>query len=146
MHFILIFKTILFAFERSIDMKLTLYAGVAMLASLQPCSAFLIMSSLVAYERFDPIVQPGIVSGHLHAVIGASTFGQTFDPAVWSKARCSTVQIQENKSNYWMPSMMARHDNGSFSALPMHEARTYYMNNVGDLPLRKILSLISVCM
>lgn len=107
------------------------------LAFLKHCSAFLLMNSLVAYERFDPIVQPGIVSGHLHAIIGASSFGQTFDPVAWNKAKCSTMQIQENKSNYWMPSMMARHDNGSFSALPLNEARVYYMLNVRKIPLQK---------
>jgi hypothetical protein len=72
----------------------------------------------------------GIVGGHLHDVVGASTFGVTFSDAIWSKAKCSTMQIQENKSNYWMPALMAQHDNGTFSAIPFKEARVYYLNNV----------------
>ena len=111
-------------------MRFKLQTCMVALASSKYSSAFLLMNTLVAYERFDPIVQPGVVSGHLHAVTGASSFGQTFDPAVWNTAKCSTAQVQENKSNYWMPSMMARHDNGSFSALPLREARVYYMLNV----------------
>lgn len=72
----------------------------------------------------------GIVSGHLHTVVGASTFQPTFDKNVWSKANCSSIIVQENKSNYWMPSLVARHANGSFSSIPVFETRIYYLNNV----------------
>ena len=104
--------------------------AIATLAIIQPSHAFLLMNNLIAYERFDPIVQPGVVSGHLHAITGNSAFRETYSQAVWNNAKCSTSQVQENKSNYWMPSMMARHDNGSFSALPLYEARIYYRNHV----------------
>ncbi|KAK5653672.1 hypothetical protein OQA88_8702 [Cercophora sp. LCS_1] len=36
---------------------------------------------------------------------------------------------QENKSNYWMPSLVAHHANGSFSSIPVFETRIYYLNN-----------------
>src|SRR6266699_1702843 len=88
---------------------------------VSPIHGFLLMGKLVAYERFDPIVQSGLVSGHLHAVIGNNHFRQTFDPDVWRAANCSTMEIQENKSNYWVPPLLARHDNGTFSALPIKE-------------------------
>src|SRR4051812_44449765 len=71
-----------------------------------------------------------IVSGHLHTVVGASTFNPTFDNNVWSKANCSSIVVQENKSNYWMPSLMAQHANRSFSSIPVFETRIYYLNNV----------------
>ncbi|KAK0648283.1 hypothetical protein B0T16DRAFT_388548 [Cercophora newfieldiana] len=37
--------------------------------------------------------------------------------------------VQENKSNYWMPSLIARHANRSFSSIPLLETRIYYLNN-----------------
>ncbi|KAI5464402.1 hypothetical protein BGZ63DRAFT_461492 [Mariannaea sp. PMI_226] len=102
----------------------------ALLSALLPAAdAFLLMSQLIAHERADPIVQPDIVSGHIHDVLGASTFGVTFNPDVWSKAKCSTMQVQENKSNYWMPALHVDNGNGTFSAVPVKEARVYYLNN-----------------
>ncbi|KAK0623861.1 hypothetical protein B0T14DRAFT_495263 [Immersiella caudata] len=91
--------------------------------------AFLLTGLHIAQERVDPIVQPGVVSGHLHTVVGASAFNPTFDTNVWSKSNCSSITVQENKSNYWMPSVMARHANGSFSSIPLLETRVYYLNN-----------------
>ncbi|KAK3387959.1 hypothetical protein B0H63DRAFT_431940 [Podospora didyma] len=101
-------------------------------AFVSSSDAFLLMGQHIAHERVDPIVQPGVVSGHLHDVVGASTFGVNFDPAVWAKSNCSSMQVQENKSNYWMPSLMARNDNGTFSAIPLLETRVYYLNNHPD--------------
>ncbi|HYT45604.1 MAG TPA: DUF1996 domain-containing protein [Methylomirabilota bacterium] len=85
---------------------------------------------LLAYQRTDPIVESGIVSGHVHAVIGNNHFRQTFDPQVWSDATCTTMEIQENKSNYWVPSLYGIHDNGTYSAIPPMDIRVYYLNHV----------------
>jgi hypothetical protein len=105
------------------------YVLTAVLA-ISPVHGFLLMNKLLAYERIDPIVQPGVVSGHLHAVCGNNNFQQTFDSNVWNSANCSTMEIQENKSNYWMPSLLVLHNNGTFSALPLTELRVYYINSV----------------
>ena len=40
-----------------------LTAGLA----ISPVHGFLLMNKLLAYERIDPIVQPAVVSSHLHA-------------------------------------------------------------------------------
>jgi hypothetical protein len=83
------------------------------------------------------------VSGHLHTVVGASAFSQTFDASAWDNAECSTTEIQDNHSNYWQPSMMARLANGSFEAVPLSEVRIYYLCNVsvilpgGDIKCEK---------
>jgi hypothetical protein len=29
--------------------------------------------------RLDPIVSPGAISGHVHAIVGGSNFGPTYD-------------------------------------------------------------------
>ncbi|KAK3384616.1 hypothetical protein B0T24DRAFT_674362 [Lasiosphaeria ovina] len=92
-------------------------------------ASFLLQAQHIAQERFDPIVQPGVVSGHLHTVVGASTFSQSFSPNIQANAHCSSMIVQENKSNYWMPSLVARLSNGSFSSVPLKETRVYYLNN-----------------
>ncbi|TEB33994.1 hypothetical protein FA13DRAFT_1763472 [Coprinellus micaceus] len=60
--------------------------------------------SQLVVERLDPLVTPGIVSPHLHQVIGGVTrFNITMDPKndISKIATCTTCQFKENKSNYW---------------------------------------------
>jgi Domain of unknown function (DUF1996) len=109
---------------------------LATAAAVSPIHAFLLMGKLSGYERMDPIVQPGVVSAHVHAVIGNSNFRQTFNANTWDKANCSTMEIQENKSNYWVPSLFGVHDNGTFSAIPVTEVRIYYLNNASRVMLK----------
>jgi hypothetical protein len=99
-------------------------------AGVVPSNAFLLIHKLIAYERLDPIVSPSEVSGHVHAILGNSNFRQTFDASVWDNATCSTSQVQENKSSYWSPPIYGMNPNGTFSALPVAEARTYYLSTV----------------
>jgi hypothetical protein len=99
-------------------------------ASVMPSNAFLIMAKPLVWEPLDPIVTPGKVSGHAHAVVGNSNFRQTFDTSTWDDANCSTIQIQENKSSYWVPPIYGRHPNGTFSAIPISEVRIYYLTSV----------------
>lgn len=57
----------------------------------------------IAFERIDPVVDPNAISGHLHRVIGGSRFGASYNFEDYSNAACSSIQIQADKSNYWMP-------------------------------------------
>jgi len=54
-------------------------------------------------ERLDPIVSPNGVAGHMHKVIGGSRFGAAYNYDDYSSAHCSSVKVQADKSNYWMP-------------------------------------------
>jgi hypothetical protein len=117
-------------------------------ASVMPSNAFLLMARLLAYERLDSIVQPGTVSSHVHSLVGNNHFRQTFDPSIWADANCSTIQIQENKSNYWIPSIFGQHSNGTFSALPVSEVRIYYLTTVSTTMCRVCMATTnksSVC-
>jgi hypothetical protein len=55
-------------------------------------------------EELDPIVSPNAQSTHMHKVIGGSRFGASYSFADYAAASCSSLRVQADKSNYWMPS------------------------------------------
>ncbi|BFZ58725.1 hypothetical protein PYCC9005_005790 [Savitreella phatthalungensis] len=64
-----------------------------------PCAAPLVV------ERLDPIVTPGKLSGHMHTVMGGSNFNQTTTTADLRASECTTCQIAQDKSAYWVPNL-----------------------------------------
>lgn len=58
---------------------------------------------LLVNERLDPIINPNGVSAHMHKVIGGSMFGANYNYDDYSNAKCSSLALQADKSNYWMP-------------------------------------------
>ena len=61
------------------------------------------LSHTVAQETIDPIVSPNAVGGHLHKVIGGAGFGASYDYDSYAGSSCSSLSIQADKSNYWVP-------------------------------------------
>jgi len=84
------------------------------------------MSPIVT-ERVDPIVSPGTIGGHVHQVFGASNFGETYDYATSTQAKCTSAPIPQDKSNYWVPKFYLHNtNNGSFT--PMNDyINVYYL-------------------
>ncbi|KAF9072565.1 hypothetical protein BDP27DRAFT_1217361 [Rhodocollybia butyracea] len=58
---------------------------------------------ILVTERLDPLVSPGKVSSHAHSIIGGSNFGMNVTTASLRDSECTTMPIQEDKSNYWFP-------------------------------------------
>jgi Domain of unknown function (DUF1996) len=88
---------------------------VAYLA-IAPASAFWRMPcpSRLVTERADPIVSPGIVSAHVHTIVGGNGFGFTMDYAQARSSKCSSCPIEQDLSNYWTPALYYHAQNGSF--------------------------------
>ncbi|KAH8082838.1 WSC-domain-containing protein [Cristinia sonorae] len=82
----------------------------------------------VVTTRLDPIVNPGQLSSHLHTVAGGNGFKNTYSyDALTSESTCSTVVLQEDKSNYWTPSVYHQDPkNGSFTLMPA-SFNVYYL-------------------
>jgi len=76
----------------------------------------------------DPIVNPGIRSGHVHSVQGASNFGLTVDAAKLNQSTCSTAQIGGDFSIYWTPKLYFRDPAaGTFESVPWYYMNVYYL-------------------
>ncbi|PVG04652.1 hypothetical protein CPB86DRAFT_831140 [Serendipita vermifera] len=67
--------------------------------------------------RVDPLISPGRVSGHAHNYVGGNNFGVTYDYNTQMQSPCSSVQIQADKSGYWMQSAYYRRRDGTFQLL-----------------------------
>ncbi|TLD18688.1 WSC domain-containing protein [Venturia nashicola] len=68
-------------------------------------------------HRIDPIVSPGRASQHSHLIHGAQNFGLSTTYDDLRASACSTCQVPEDKSAYWIPSLHFLHD-GIFEAVP----------------------------
>jgi len=73
-------------------------------------------SNILTTERLDPIVSPGGVSSHVHAVVGGSNFG-TVSTASLRESQCTSIPIPQDKSNYWFPLLYFQWANGSFTSV-----------------------------
>jgi hypothetical protein len=85
-----------------------------------PCSTPLVI------QRADPIVQPGIASGHVHTIMGGSGFGFTMDYNMTQSSRCNSCSAVEDKSNYWVASLYYHAENGSFTQVPQNGGALIY--------------------
>ncbi|KAJ7270936.1 hypothetical protein C8J57DRAFT_1320084 [Mycena rebaudengoi] len=77
------------------------------LVLLQLCEAYWLMASnnIITTQRLDPVVSPGSVSTHAHAVLGGSSFGMNTSTAALRNSVCTSIPIPEDKSNYWFPAI-----------------------------------------
>jgi len=84
------------------------YAGLRF-----PCS------SLVT-QRLDPAGQPGsLPSAHVHHIVGGNAFNATMEGDVGARASCTTCQMAEDFSNYWVAQLYSKNPtNGSYKRVP----------------------------
>ncbi|OPB42289.1 hypothetical protein A0O28_0034060 [Trichoderma guizhouense] len=77
--------------------------------------------------RADPIVNPGVPSGHVHNVLGGSNFGFSSTGADLVKSNCSTALVKGDYSNYWYPTLYF-HDpkTGNFEYVDVYYTNVYY--------------------
>lgn len=96
------------------------------------------VDNILTTQRLDPIVTPGKVSTHVHSgecrvsyvpftsylaidlslVLGGSGFGLNVNTSILQESECTSIPIQEDKSNYWFPasSSLARSAYRQFNA------------------------------
>lgn len=58
----------------------------------------------LANEQLDPVVSPNGQSAHMHKIIGGSRMAAYYNFDDYKSAKCSSLRVQADKSNYWMPS------------------------------------------
>ncbi|KAI0692895.1 hypothetical protein BC835DRAFT_1276877 [Cytidiella melzeri] len=89
--------------------KLSAFVAVIALSAAPAALAsdhMILSSSMLTYTRQDPIVNPGAVGTHVHAVTGASNFDRNSDYDSLRNAQCTTLPFQQvDKSIYWTPSL-----------------------------------------
>jgi hypothetical protein len=77
--------------------------------------------------RMDPIVSPGVASGHVHTVHGGNKFALTMTDDQALDSTCTSSLVKNDKSNYWTPKLYFHAANGSFIDVPMFYMNVYYL-------------------
>ncbi|KAJ3526946.1 hypothetical protein NM208_g10945 [Fusarium decemcellulare] len=83
--------------------------------------------SLIQTGRVDPIIAPGRVAAHVHKLSGASNIGVSATYDDLQASRCTSCEIQDDKSAYWTPQLFYQHGNGSFEMVPNDGTVVYYL-------------------
>ena len=77
--------------------------------------------------RMDPIINPGVPSGHAHMVMGGNAFGVSMTDNTASTSTCTNSLVKNDKSNYWVPQLYFHNEaNNSFESVPMFYMKAYY--------------------
>lgn len=85
--------------------------------------------------RLDPVVSPGQISSHVHAINGASglDYAVTFDQL--RASNCTTCAVQEDKSLYWTPQLYYVDQSGQYSTVGVSGMTVYYLQR-GSQPVK----------
>ncbi|KAF2649300.1 hypothetical protein K491DRAFT_208702 [Lophiostoma macrostomum CBS 122681] len=88
---------------------------------VSPASGFFVLQcySRLVDERVDPILSPGVASGHVHVISGGNGFNATMDYKKARTSTCSTCNFKQDLSNYWTPKLYFEAQNGSFLSVPI---------------------------
>ena len=79
--------------------------------------------------RFDPIINPGTCSSHVHSVFGAASFGKNISNADLESSVETSANVLPNKSLYWAPAMYIFDPHSEMFYLVPTYARAYYRFN-----------------
>ncbi|TVY57397.1 WSC domain-containing protein [Lachnellula cervina] len=85
-----------------------------------PCKSPLVV------QRADPVVSPGKVSSHAHTIMGGNGFGFQMDYASTQSSTCSSCTVTHDMSNYWVPTLYYKAQNGSFISVKQNGGATIY--------------------
>lgn len=75
---------------------------------------FTVNCSPLTQFRGDPIVSPGVLSSHVHAVVGGTAFSLTTTPDQARAAVATTCDKILDNSNYWQPQLYHQRTDGLF--------------------------------
>ncbi|OCF44434.1 hypothetical protein I317_01694 [Kwoniella heveanensis CBS 569] len=77
-------------------------------------------------SRLDPIISPGGVSAHVHSIVGTSSFRPDYTYENSCAGRCTSANVDVDKSSYWTPQLYRKKDSGGVELVKMNRVNTYY--------------------
>jgi len=116
-------------------MKLLALIVVILSVSLVSCldgDTFTVNCHPLTIQRSDPVVQPGIASGHVHSVIGGNAFKRTMGPMDAKMANLTSCDKAIDHSNYWVPSLYHMRADKMWELVPWSGSAVYYQKRACD--------------
>ncbi|KFY23475.1 hypothetical protein V493_05841 [Pseudogymnoascus sp. VKM F-4281 (FW-2241)] len=108
------------------------------LIKLAEAQIFTVSCQPLSVHRGDPIVSPGQISAHVHAIIGGTGFQQTMGLDTAVNARGTTCDKKIDKSNYWQPQLYHLNHDGKFEIVQFEGSALYYLNRACDYEPGKV--------
>ena len=84
------------------------------LPSIQASSLFTVQCGPLTIHRGDPIVFPGEISPHVHAIVGGTAFSLGMSNEDARNSDATTCNKMLDKSNYWQPQLYHQDRDGRF--------------------------------
>jgi hypothetical protein len=88
-----------------------------------------VSASIVQSDSSDVprIINPGKISGHVHAVVGGSQFDTVMDYNKTQQAQCTTAGVTLDLSSYWTPPLYHHDPILGYQLIPLQNVNTYYL-------------------
>ncbi|UKZ76788.1 hypothetical protein TrVFT333_004498 [Trichoderma virens FT-333] len=114
-------------------MSLKQSALVALVAAMgAQAQVFTVNCAPLTQFRGDPIVSPGVLSSHVHAIVGGTAFSLSTTPAQARAATATTCDKILDNSNYWQPQLYHQRRDGQFELVTFQGSATYYIARACD--------------
>lgn len=97
---------------------ISLVSLLLLLTTFVDAQIFTVNCELLTVQRSDPIVSPGVVSAHVHTVIGGTNFKRTVSNQDAINSNSTTCDKLLDNSNYWIPQLYHENRNGTYSLVP----------------------------
>ncbi|OAQ98100.1 hypothetical protein LLEC1_00784 [Akanthomyces lecanii] len=105
--------------------------SVAVLAAAQG-GLFIVHCKPLTVQRTDPILSPGQLSSHVHAVVGGTGYHMSMSNDDARGAQNTTCDKALDKSNYWQPQLYHQHHDDSFELIKLLGIAAYYIDRACD--------------
>ncbi|RCI16640.1 hypothetical protein L249_2572 [Ophiocordyceps polyrhachis-furcata BCC 54312] len=83
-------------------------------------------------QRADPILFPGLISPHVHSVVGGTAFALAETNEQARAANATTCDKTLDNSNYWQPQLYHQRLDGRFELVEMQGIAAYYIDRACD--------------
>lgn len=82
--------------------------------------------------RIDPLMSPGQVAHHVHALHGGSSLAMGSTPSDLRNSKCTSCMVKQDRSAYWTPAMYFEHANGTTQVVNQVGGVLVYYLLLGD--------------
>lgn len=106
------------------------------LCGLAAAQVFTVNCATLTIQRGDPIVFPGVISPHVHAVAGGTAFALTESNEDAKASNATTCDKILDNSNYWQPQLYHQRRDGRFEIVEMQGIVSTPMATLLDLQRR----------
>ncbi|KAK2605860.1 hypothetical protein QQS21_003700 [Conoideocrella luteorostrata] len=105
---------------------------IAALATGSLAQVITVNCAPLTFYRGDPIIFPGVISPHVHAIVGGTRFDLSLTNEQATQAKATTCDKLLDKSNYWQPQLYHQRRDGRFEMVEMQGIAAYYLNRACD--------------